>query len=178
MTPRRDQPAVERGRRVIVTEAQLQRLAAADLGVEDREAPERQVGVDRVDALEAAGPRRGRQAAGQDRPDVAGATPAASASSRADPGEQAGRQCLVAEDRARLHRAHGVAADRPVGGPELDPRQLGGPCGQRLEAQLEARRDRPADVRPVGRDAVERRRRPEVDDDCRRAVKPLRRRAR
>ena len=31
---------------------ELERLAAADLGMEDREALERQVGVDRVDALE------------------------------------------------------------------------------------------------------------------------------
>ena len=56
--------------------------AAADLGVEDREALEGQVGVDRVDALEGPGPRRRRQAAGQDRLDGAGSIPAASASSR------------------------------------------------------------------------------------------------
>ena len=51
-------------------EPELERLAAGDLGVEDREALERQVRVDGVDALEARGPRRGRQAAGQDRADV------------------------------------------------------------------------------------------------------------
>ena len=51
-----------------------------------------------------------------------------------------------------------------------DPRQLGGPCREGVEAELEARGDRPADVGAVGRDDVERGGRPEVDDDRRRAV--------
>ena len=87
-------------------------------------------------------------------------------------------QRLVAEDRARLHRAHRVAPDRPVRAAQLDPRQLGRPRRERLEAQLQARRDRPADERAVGRHAVDRRRGPEVDDDGRRAVEPVRPRAR
>ena len=53
-------------------QAQRERFAAADLGVEDGQALERQVGVDGVDAFEAARPRRRGQAAGQDRPDVLG----------------------------------------------------------------------------------------------------------
>ena len=55
---------------VPVTQPQFERLAAADLGVQDGQALERQVGVDGVDALERARPGRGGQAAGQDRPDV------------------------------------------------------------------------------------------------------------
>ena len=51
-------------------QAQLERLAAADLGVEDGQTLERQVGVDGVDVGDAGRPRRRGQAAGQDRPDV------------------------------------------------------------------------------------------------------------
>ena len=70
----RDQPAGEAAAsRAHREQPELERLAAADLGVEDREALERQVRVDRVDALERPGPRRGRQAAGQDRLDVGAA---------------------------------------------------------------------------------------------------------
>ena len=89
--------------------------------------------------------------------------------------QQARRQGLVAEHRARLHRADGVAADGAVGRPELDPRQLGRAGGERLEPQLQARRDGAADVRPVHADAVERRRGPEVDDHGRRAIEAGRR---
>ena len=91
-----------------------------------------------------------------------------------DPLEQAGRERLVAEDRARLHRADRVPPDRPVRRSQLDPGQLRGPRGERLEAELEARRDGAADVRAVGGHAIERRRGPEVDDDRRRAVQPRR----
>ena len=89
-----------------------------------------------------------------------------------DPLEQAGGERLVAEDRARLHGDDRVAADRPIRGAQLDPRQLGGPRRERLEAELEPGRDGAADVGAVGGHAVERRRRPEVDDDRRRAVQP------
>ena len=120
----------------------------------------------------AAGPRRGRQAAGQDRLDLARRDAGRVGELAPDAGEEPGGERLVAEDRAGLHRAHRVAADRPVRGAQLDPRQLRGPRGERLEAELEARRDRAADVGAVGGDAVERRRGPEVDDDRRRAVQP------
>ncbi len=48
-----DEPAVEPA---ASCQAQLERLAAADLGVEDGQALERQVGVDGVDAVEARAP--------------------------------------------------------------------------------------------------------------------------
>ena len=86
--------------------------------------------------------------------------------------EQTGGERLVAEDRAGLHRADRVAADRPVRRAQLDPRQLGGPRRERLEPELEARRDRPADVGAVCRHAIEGRGGSEVDDDGRRAVEP------
>ena len=89
-----------------------------------------------------------------------------------DAGEQSCGQGLVAEDRSGLHRADRVAADRPVGRPELDPGQFRGPRGERLETELEAGGDRATDVRSVGRHAVERRRGPEVDDDGGRPVEP------
>ena len=143
--------------------------------MEDGQALERQVGVDGVDAVERARPRRGGQAAGQDGPDVGRRDVVGVGELGADPREQAGGERLVAEDRAGLHGAHRVPPDRPVRGAQLDPWQLGGPCRERLEPELEARRDRAADVGPVGGDAVERRRRPEVDDDGRRAVQPRRR---
>ena len=90
------------------------------------------------------------EAAGQDRADRRRRRcRLTSASSRADAGEQARRQRLVAEDGAGLHRADRVAADRPVRRPQLDPRQPGGAGGERLEAELEAGRDRAADERAV-----------------------------
>ena len=84
--PEADQPALEtaaprRGPVRRSPAAGLHRRPARDLRVEDRQALEREVGVDDVDALDAAGPRRGGQAAGQDRADVLGLVPAASASS-------------------------------------------------------------------------------------------------
>src|SRR5262245_17583784 len=86
--------ATRRPRRRSVTrspeQAQLERLAAADLGVEDREALERQVGVDRVDPVEGPGPRRRGQAAGQDRLDVARRDPRRVGELRPDAGEEAG----------------------------------------------------------------------------------------
>ena len=113
-----------------------------------------------------------------DRPPVriartsAGAMPAWSASSRRIRVRRPRDERLIAEDRAGLHGAHRVAPDRPVRCPQLDPRQLGGPGRQRLEPELEPRRDGAADVGAVGGDAVERRGGPEVDDDRRRAVQP------
>ena len=101
-----------------------------------------------------------------------GGTPLASASSARIRTRSPADERLVAEDRPRAHRADGVAADRPVGRAELDPGQLRGPRGERLEAELETRRDRPADERAVGGDRVERRGGPEVGDDRRRAVQP------
>ena len=90
-----------------------------------------------------------------------------------DPPEQSARQPEVAVHRPRLHRPDRVPPDRTVGDRELDPGQLRGPRGERLEAQLEPGRDRPADVGPVGRHAIEGRRRAEVHDHGRCPVQPL-----
>ena len=121
-----------------------------------------------------AGPRRGGQAAGEDRADASGASRGLRELG-ARPRNEPATQRLVPEHRAGLHRADGVAADHPVGRPELDPRQLCRARGERLEPELEARGDRAADVRAVRADAVERRRGPEVDDDGRRPVEAGRR---
>ena len=117
-------------------------------------------------------PRRRRQPAGQDGPDVGGGDTAHLGELAADPREEAAGERLVAEDRARLHGRDRVAPDRPVRGTQLDPRQLGGPRRERLEPELQARGDRPADIGAVDGHAVEGGRGPEVDDDRRRAVDP------
>ena len=152
-------------------------FAAADLGVEDREALEGQVGVDDVDAVERRAPTApptGRRSGSPGR--RRGATPVASASSRADPGEEARRRAPGSRGPCRDWIA--LTVSRPIarsGRPQLDPRQLRGPRGERLEPELEPRRDRAADERAVRADAVERRRRPEVDDDrpgCRGGGRP------
>ena len=87
-------------------------------------------------------------------------------------GEEPGRERLVAEDGPGLDRADRVAPDDPVRRAQLDARELRRPCGERLEPELEARGDRPADERAVGSHAVERRRRAEVHHDRGRAVQP------
>ena len=56
------------------------------------------------------------------------------AQDQANATEQARRQGLVAEDRARLHRADGVPPDRPVRGPQFDAGQLRGPRSQGFES--------------------------------------------
>ena len=102
-----------------------------------------------------------------------GATPSASASSVRTRASSPLDERLVAEDGAGLDGRDGVAADRAFRGAQLDAWQLGRPRRERLEPELEPRRDRPADVGAVRGDAVERRRGPEVDDDRRRPVEPL-----
>ena len=124
-------------------QAQLERLAAADLGVQDREALERQVRVDRVDALAAPAPtapptgRRsgspGRSPARRRSPRPARARTRSRSPARGPGSRRSCPDCIA---------LHGVAADRPVRGAQLDPRQLGGPCRERLEPELEAGRDR------------------------------------
>ena len=99
-----------------------------------------------------------------------GSTPARSASSRRVRASRVAGQPLVADDRPGLDGAHRVAADDPIGHAQLDPRQLRGPGGQGLQAQLQPGRDGAADVGPVGVHAVERGRRAEVHDDRGRAV--------
>ena len=144
-----------------------------DLGVQDREALEREVRVDDLDALHVAGPRLDRQAARQDPADALEARAGLLGELAADPRQEPGHGRLVAEDRAALHRAHGVAPDRPVGGAQLDPRQPGGVGGECLEAQLHARGDRAAQERAVRAHAVVGRGRAHVHDDRRGAVEPL-----
>ena len=102
-----------------------------------------------------------------------GSTAWLSPSSRRIRAKQSARQPEVAEHRPGLHRPDRVPPDRAVRDRELDPRQLRRPRGERLEAQLEAGRDRPADVGTVARHAIERRRGAEVHDHGRRPVQPL-----
>ena len=156
-------------------QAQLERLAAADLGVEDREALQGQVRIDRVDVVDPLRPRRRRQAARQDDPDLRRIDAGGLGELDAGSGRGGRSRAPGAQDRAGLDRADRVAADRPVRRPQLDPRQLRRPAGQRLDPELEPGRDRPADERAVARDAVEGRRGSEVGDDDRRAVEPGRR---
>ena len=94
-----DQPALEPA---ASRQPELEPLAAGDLGVEDREALERQVGVDRVDALEAACPRRRRQPAGQDRADVGRGA------------RRSGRRARAGSARAARRRAPGSRRPCPT----------------------------------------------------------------
>src|SRR3569833_1435810 len=75
-----------------------------------------------------------------------------------------------AEDDARLQRLDRALADDVAGPYELDLVQLRTALGQRVDRDLDARGDRAADVLPLGRDRVERRRGAEVDHDRRAAV--------
>src|SRR5919109_130962 len=102
--------------------------------MQDGEALEREVRVDGVDAVEIACPWGRRQTAGEDRLDVRRRDGRLIRQLTADPREEAADERLVAEHRARLHRADGVAADGPVRGTQLDPRQLGSPCRKGLES--------------------------------------------
>src|SRR5690242_8401576 len=83
-------------------EAQLQGLAAADLGVEEPEPLEREVRVDDVDTLDRRRPGGRAEATREDRPDVTRLDAGIGRELPPDPGEQPRRQRLVAEDRAAL----------------------------------------------------------------------------
>ena len=81
-------------------------------------------------------------------------------------------QAGVAEHDAGLHRVLRVSADDLRRTLDLDAGQLGGAREQRIGADLDAGRDHPAHVFALRRDAIERRRGAEVDDD-ERAVEAL-----
>src|SRR6266849_7514027 len=73
----------------------------------------------------------------------------------------------VAVEQPRLHGADGRAADDPGRLAHVDARQPGGALEQRVGRNLHAGTDRAAEVFAHRGDRVERRRRPEVDDDQR-----------
>ena len=145
---------------------------AADDGPENGQALESQLRVDRVDAGQVAHPRRAGQAAGQN--DLDGLLLDLLGVSQFGPNalQETQRQGPIADDDARLHGRHRVRADRLRGLDQLDAGQASRPRRQRLEADLDARGDRAADVAAVAGDAVERRGGPEIHDDRRRAVQP------
>ena len=124
----------------------------------------------------AVGPRRGRQAAGEDRVDVGRHDRRSRRRARARiRAEQAGRQRPVAEDRAGLD---GATVSRPIARSGARSSTRGSFAVRAARASRPSSRpgrDRAADVGAVGGDAVEGRRRPEVDDDRRRAVEARRR---
>ncbi len=73
-------------------------------------------------------------------------------------------------DGAGLDRLGRVLADHAARLDQLDAEQRGGAAVQRVEADLDAGKDRAAEVLALGRDRFERRRGAEVDDDRRAAV--------
>ena len=73
-------------------------------------------------------------------------------------------------DRARLERVDGVAADDVAGLRQLHPAERVGPLVQRVEADVDAGRDRAAQQLAVGRHRVVGRGGAEVDHDHRSAV--------
>ena len=114
-----------------------------------------------------------------DRPPVriartsAGATPFASASSRRIRAEQAGRR--APGSRGPCPTAWPLTVSRPIARSGARSSTRGSLAVRAASASSPSSRpgrDRAADVRAVGRDAVERRRGPEVDDDRRRPVQP------
>src|SRR5260221_7171808 len=95
--------------------------------MEDGQPLERQVGVDRLEALDARYPRKPGQPASGDRMDVRRNDAVRLGKLRPQAIEQAARERLVAKNGSRLDRADRVSRDRAIGSPELDSRQLGRP---------------------------------------------------
>ena len=120
--------------------------------------------------LRGRGPGRRRQPAGQDRLDVAPGRRRSRRRARARIGAADRRRAPGSRRSCRDCMALTVSVPIARSGARARSAAAGRSCRKRVEAQLEARGDRAPDVRAVGRDAVERRRGPEVDDDGRRPV--------